>query len=109
MLFGPVRMACMTDLHHDRMRVIAPIIEVEGLSSQHLVAMLEANFHTALDARYAISSDVVFAAFIHPLSPLSDGELRAALRQVASLVETFGDGYSSGELVFAPGGSEDLN
>jgi hypothetical protein len=109
MLFGPVRMACMTDVQYDRMRLIAPIIEIDGLSTQHLVAMLEANFHTALDARYTISDEVVFAAFIHPLSPLSDGELRAALQQVASLVQTFGDDYSSGELVFAPGGGEDLN
>ncbi len=33
--------------------------------------MMIANFHTALDARYAISDGVIYAAFIHPLSSLA--------------------------------------
>lgn len=97
-----VRMACMTDTHYDRMRIVAPIVEVRTVDAGHMYAMLEANYHTALDVRYAISDAVVMAAFIHPLGALSADELRAAVRQVASAVRTFGDQYSSGELMFGP-------
>ena len=62
--------------------------------------MLEANFHSALDGRYAISNGMVYAAYIHPLSPLRPEEVRSALRQVAELGKTFGTTYSSGELLF---------
>lgn len=62
--------------------------------------VLEANFHSALDARYATSDGVLYAAFIHPLSPLTEAEVRSAVAQVASLVRSFGTTYSSGELVY---------
>jgi hypothetical protein len=106
-----VRMACLTDLHFDRMRVIAPIVHVEDLESDQRDAMLEANFHTALDARYAFSGGVVYSAFIHPLSPLSEDEARDAIAQVAQLVRSFGTSYTSGMLAFGPGdgGDRELN
>ena len=95
-----VRLLCVTDTEHDRMRLIAPIIAVSEIRDSQMKDMLIANFHTALDGRYAISGDVVFAAFIHPLSSLSLEELEAALGQVASLAKTFGTTYSVGTLVF---------
>lgn len=106
-----VRMACLTDLHFDRMRVIAPIVHVEDLEDDQRDAMLEANFHTALDARYAFSGGVVYSAFIHPLSPLSEDQMQAAIFQVAALVRSFGADYSSGMLMFGPGdgGDRELN
>ena len=104
-----VRMACMTDTHYDRMRIVAPIVELRSINTEHLYAMLEANYHTALDVRYAISEAVVMAAFIHPLSPLDDAQLRSAIRQVASAVTSFGRNYSSGELVFGPSGADDAD
>lgn len=95
-----VPLACMTDLHFDRMRIIAPIAEVDEVTDELRDLCLEANFHTALDARYATSEGVLYAAFIHPLSPLDADQVESAIRQVASLVETFGTTFSSGELVF---------
>ena len=68
--------------------------------------MLVANFHNALDARYAVSNGNVFAAFLHPLSSLEENDLRSALRQVSQLVANFGTTYSSGGLQFAPGEEE---
>jgi len=41
-----------------------------------------------------------FAAFIHPLSPLTAEQVVSAIRQVASARATFGDSYSSGGLFF---------
>lgn len=104
--YDGVRIACLTDTHFDRMRLIAPIVGVEDLEDGQRDAMLDANFHTALDARYAFSDGIVYSAFIHPLSPLSHEELRAALSQVAALVHTFGSSYSSGMLMFGPGGGD---
>ncbi len=62
--------------------------------------MLDTNFHSALDARYVTSNGLVYAAYIHPLSPLRREEILSVLRQVAELVKTFGTPYSSGELSF---------
>lgn len=101
-----IPMACLVDSNFDRMRFIAPIVEVGELDDATKDAILEANFHTALDARYATSNGLLFAAFIHPLSSLDEPLARSALDQVASLVHTFGTQYSSGNLEFASGGDE---
>ncbi len=101
-----VHMACFTDPRFDRMRVIAPIVELDEVGPEELEAMMRANFHTALDGRYAISGDTVYAAFIHPISPLTEAQLSSALDQVAHLVATFGDDYTSGALHFGPGRSD---
>ncbi|MEL6179829.1 MAG: hypothetical protein AAFS10_12795 [Myxococcota bacterium] len=97
-----VRMACLANADHDRMRLIAPILPVEQLTIAQVAQMMEANFHTALDARYATSNGILYATYIHPLSPLTDQQVRSALHQVASLARTFGTSYTSGELEFGP-------
>ena len=98
--FDGIPMALLTSVTHDRMRIIAPILKQENLKPDQRSKMLNANFHTALDARYAESSGLVYATYIHPLSPLRSNEVRAALNQVAQLVKTFGTTYSSGNLGF---------
>ena len=103
---GNVAMACVADPSHDRMRIIAPIVPVSKLTEDHRRIMLEANFHSALDARYATGNGILYAAFIHPLSPLSKGEMRSALIQVAVLAQTFGTDYTSGILNFGSQGTE---
>lgn len=86
---------------HNRMRVVAPITRVQELSSDQFVKMMIANYHSALDARYAINQEgVVVAVFLHPLTSLQQPDFRSALQQVANLAETFGTDYSSGELYF---------
>ena len=94
---------CISDVSADRMRIISPIVELSEVDSEQLLIALAANFHTALDARYAISDGVIYAAYIHPLRPLSDEEVLSAVRQVARARNTFGTEYSSGELFFGGG------
>lgn len=101
-----VQMACLTDARFDRMRIIAPIADVDEVTDEQRDAMLEANFHRTLDARYATSRGVVYAAFMHPLGSLTARDTVAAIEQVASLVLTYDDGYSSGDLHFASGTGE---
>ncbi len=98
--YRDVAMACIFDRAQNRMRIVAPITTVADLSPKEIGIILEANFHTALDGRYATSNGLLYAAYIHPLSMLQPKEVHSALRQVASLVSTFGTSYSSGELIF---------
>ena len=95
-----VKMALISDVKHNRMRIISPITEYPPLTSKIKDAVMASNFHQALDARYAVSNDVLYSAYIHPLSPLTKKELKDALNQVSTLALTFGSTYSSGELVF---------
>lgn len=106
---GEVHVACLTDARFDRMRLIAPVVETDELTDAHREACLEANFHTALDARYATSEGVLYAAFLHPLESLDAELFRSALAQVVSLVQTFGTEYSGGTLVFGIPGDHELN
>ena len=94
--YDGVPMVLMTSPQFDRMRLIAPIIEATELTESELQAMLQANFHSALDARYALSKGVIFAVYLHPLSSLAETDFRSALIQTSQLVKNFGTTYSSG-------------
>ena len=96
----------ITDEQADRMRVVVQIAPSKDLDKDGLYRMMQANFDSALDARYAIARDVLWSAFIHPLSPLSDDDFRQGFMQAITLAETFGGTYSSGGLQFRGGDSE---
>jgi hypothetical protein len=103
---------CISDSAGDRMRIVVPIARAEGLDPRLLEVLLRANFHSTLDARYAISEDVVFAAFLHPISSLSPELIASAVDQVVALAKNFGTTYSSSDLEFpgldsSSGGSKD--
>ncbi len=98
--YESVPMMAISDPRHDRMRIIAPVARYGEVSREQLDSMMEANFHTALDARYGVSRGVVYAAFLHPLSSLDTSGVQSALEQVANLALTYGKTYSSGELRF---------
>ncbi|MEM9227048.1 MAG: hypothetical protein AAGA45_03685, partial [Verrucomicrobiota bacterium] len=88
------------DTGANRMRLISPIVNVRELQPGQLEKAMTANFHSTLDARYAISNQVIWAIFIHPLSDLSPELLASAVQQVAMASLTFGDEYSSGQMRF---------
>ncbi len=92
--------ALLSDVAHDRMRIITPITKYSTLAPAIKDNLMQANFHSALDARYAVSEDTLYAAFIHPLSSLPQNEFENALRQVFNLAASFGKTYSSGQLEF---------
>lgn len=101
--FNNQRMYLISDTSHDRMRIITPVAEYNKLTPTHLHAVLESNFHKALDARYAVSEGVLYAVFIHPLSALNAHQVKSAVHQVANLALSFGTEYSSGVLDFGGG------
>ncbi len=67
---------------------------------------MEANFHSALDVKYAISNDIVWSIFVHPLAELSEDQVEDAINQIFFSVVTFGTTYTSTNLTF-PGSSEE--
>ncbi len=95
----------ITDANADRMRAMAFIREAEGITPEEMARMMQANFDSALDARYAIAQGGLWAAFIHPLSPLEKDEFISGLGQVVNLTTSYGTLYSGGALQFGGGDS----
>lgn len=93
-------LVCYTDESNNRMRIISPITETIKLDDEDLYNSLLANFHTALDVKYAISDDVLWSVFIHPLAELTDTQIEEAIYQVYNAAETYGTIYSSTNLSF---------
>lgn len=91
---------CITDTKHNRMRIISPVTEANRLDEKLKSAALVANFHSALDVKYAIAEDVLWSVFIHPLKELSEAQVKDAVSQVYSANVTFGTSFSSTSLVF---------
>ena len=98
----------ITDARANRMRAMVPIASAEGLSSEDLLRLLQANFDTALDARYAVAQGRLWGVFIHPLSPLEKDQFLSALVQTVNIARTYGSAYSGGAQVFGGGDSGGL-
>ena len=96
----------ITDEKADRMRIIVPVAAIADVDNDHLFRIMQANFDSALDARYSIAKEVLWSAFIHPLSALSDHQFVDALAQTVNLAATYGTTYSSGALIFSQGDSQ---
>ncbi len=100
------KVSVITDERANRMRIIVPIVKAEDIGSEQMKRMMQANFDSALDARYSIARGVLWSAFIHPLSELSERQFIDGLAQTVNLAGTFGDSYSSGALIFGGGDSK---
>ena len=98
----------VTDQLNNRMRIISPVSKAEGMPPELMKRLMQANFDTALDARYAIARGVIWATFIHPLRALHDRQFISAIGQTVNLAITFGTTFSSGEMSFGGGDSRDI-
>lgn len=114
--FGPgfelkvsdVTVLVVTDINADRMRAMVAVSSAGELSSEDLRRVMQANFDSTLDARYAIANGTLWAAFIHPLSRLNKEQLISGLAQTVNIARTYGTLYSSGAAEFGGGDSHDL-
>jgi hypothetical protein len=95
-----VTLMSITDENNNRMRIISPIAYADKLSDTVLKECLTANFHTALDVKYAVSDNILWAVFIHPLKELSINQVKDAVSQVYYANVNFGTSYASTSLVF---------
>jgi len=97
---GDLILIAITDIKANRMRIISPISTIDSLDKTQMLNALTANFHTALDVKYAISDNIMWSVFTHPLNELSDNQVINALSQVYKSALTFGFTYSSTDLIF---------
>jgi hypothetical protein len=95
----------ITDPNADRMRAMAPIRASEYMTPEELLRVMQANFDTALDARYAIAHGKLWGTFIHPLASLEKDEFISGLGQTVNIAKTYGTLYSGGALSFGGGDS----
>lgn len=92
----------------NRMRAMVPIRSAAGLTRAELMRLMQANFDTALDARYAVARGRLWGVFIHPLGPLEKDQLISALIQTVNVARTYGQSYSGGAQVFGGGDSSGI-
>lgn len=104
-----VTVIVITDVKNNRMRAFVPIQSLDGINQQLLYRMLQANFDSALDARYAIAREHVISVFIHPLKELRKDQLIEGIGQVVNLVKTYGSAFTSGAMTFGGGDSRNLH
>lgn len=95
----------VSDPTHNRMRLMVPVKPATDLSAEELLRLSQANFDSALDARYAVARGVLWAVYIHPLRELHERQFIAAVGQVVNAAESYGTSYSSGLLSFGGGDS----
>jgi hypothetical protein len=104
-----VKVTVITDSKNNRMRAFVPIQSLDGVNQQLLYRMLQANFDSALDARYAIAKEHILSVFIHPLKELKKDQFIEGLGQVVNLVKTYGTAFTSGGMTFGGGDSRNLH
>ena len=84
----------ITDERHNRMRIMSPVTTQDRLNEAELTRLLEANFSSALDAKYALRDQTLWSVFTHPLGELSDEQFLDCVAQVANLANNFGQSYA---------------
>jgi len=94
-----------TDENHNRMRILVAIRKADKLTPADLARLMQANFDSALDARYALAQNILWSTFIHPLRTLHDRQFLEGIGQTINLAQTYGSSYSSGLLLFGGGDS----
>ncbi len=108
MTLDGIPLIVIADAAADRMRAMVPIRSSEGMSQAELLRVMQANFDSALDARYAVAQGRLWGVFIHPLSPLKKDQLLSALVQTINVARTYGQAYSGGAQVFGGGDSNGI-
>lgn len=98
----------IADAGHDRMSILVGIVKVDKLDPEVYLRLMQANFDSALDARYAVARGVLWSAFLHPLGSLNDSQFLKGVGQTVNLARTYGVSYSSGLMNFGGGDSNGI-
>ena len=98
----------VTDPGADRMRAMIPIRSADAMTPEDLMRVMQANFDTALDARYAIAQGRLWSTFIHPLAALNKNQFISGLGQTVNLAQTYGTLFTGGAMSFGGGDSAPL-
>lgn len=98
----------ITDPVANRMRAMVPIRLAVEIEPEEMMRLMQANFDTALDARYAVAQGRLWGVFIHPLSPLEREQFLSSVIQTVNLARTYGTSYSGGAMLFGGGDTPDI-
>lgn len=98
----------VADARANRMRAMVPIASAESMSPEELMRVMQANFDSALDARYAVARGRLWGVFIHPLKELERDQLISGIAQTVNVAQTYGGLYTSGAAQFGAGDSSGL-
>jgi len=71
---------------HSWLRLLAPIASAKETQSL-LPQLLEDNFDTTQEVRYALNQDVLWGVFHHSLVSLTEADLKSAIASLLALVE----------------------
>ncbi|MEM7570857.1 MAG: hypothetical protein AAF337_13780 [Pseudomonadota bacterium] len=96
----------VSDVNADRMRILTPIAPESVMTSELMRRLLQANFDSALDARYAIAQGLLWGVFLHPLTSLTNEDFLSGVGQAVNVAVSFGTTFSSGALTFGGGDSQ---
>ena len=80
----------------------------ETVDPEEMRRLMQANFDSALDARYALANGRLWSVFIHPFAALEKNQLISGIAQTVNVAKTYGTLYSGGALQFGGGDSNDL-
>ena len=100
-----VPVVIIADLTANRMRAMVPIRSAEGMTFDEMQRLMQANFDSALDARYAIAQGRVWGVFLHPFRELERDQLISGIAQTVNVAKSYGTLYSSGAGQFGGGDS----
>ncbi|MEO1154058.1 MAG: hypothetical protein AAFV31_05335 [Pseudomonadota bacterium] len=98
----------ITDPLADRMRAMVPIRSAAGIEADEMRRLMQANFDSALDARYAVANGRLWGVFIHPMRALERDQLISGIAQTVNIAKTYGTLYSGGAMQFGGGDSPGL-
>ena len=108
MTIEDVPVLIVADIFANRMRAMVPIRSASGMTPEELERVLQANFDTALDARYALANGRLWAVFIHPFAQLERDQFISGIAQTVNIANTYGTLFSGGATQFGGGDSGDL-
>jgi len=97
-----------TDVGANRMRAMVPIRSAETMTPEEMQRVMQANFDSALDARYAVAQGQLWGVFLHPFRELEREQFISGVAQTVNVAKTYGSLYSSGAGQFGGGDSGNL-
>jgi hypothetical protein len=93
------------DVGANRMRAMVPIRSADLMTQEELQRVMQANFDSALDARYAIAQGRLWGVYLHPFRELQRDQLISGIAQTVNVAKTYGTLYTSGAGQFGAGDS----
>lgn len=98
----------VTDVRANRMRAMVPIRSADTMTPEEMQRVMQANFDSALDARYAVAQGQLWGVYLHPFKELERDQFISGVAQTVNVAKSYGSLYSSGAGQFGGGDSGDL-